>query len=139
MTYSLALSNKDLLVSQSRCQAIHGVDKLKQDMHTWLTEAYKVDRFNPQYGSTISSYVGQLNTKSNAFDIQIEVNRVLTNFQRYQKLLFSANQSAFSLNELLDTILDVKIEQNLDSLYLEIIFVTAASSSSIYSTSLRIQ
>lgn len=133
------MRNKDLLVSQSRCQLISGVDKLKQDMFTWLTEAYQVDRFNPQYGSTISSYVGQQNTLNNSFEIQIEVNRVLTNFQRYQKLLFSENQSLFSLDELLDTVIDVRAKQNLDTLSIEILFSTAASSDVVYTASLEVE
>ena len=134
MTHSLALKDGDLHVSSSRVQLVSGLDKLKQDIFTWITEAYRVDRFNPEYGSTVSSYVGQQNTVDNAFAIRIEINRVLTNMQRYQRMIYSANRNAFSPSELLDRVLDVRTRPSLDALHVEILFTTAAHPESTYST-----
>lgn len=134
MTHSLALKDGDLHVSSSRVQLVSGLDKLKQDIFTWITEAYRVDRFNPEYGSTVSGYVGQQNTIDNAFAIRIEINRVLTNLQRYQRMIYSANRNAFSPNELLDRILEIRTEQRLDSLHVKILFTTVAHPESTYAT-----
>lgn len=139
MTHSLALKDGDLDISSSSAQLVSGVNKLKQDIFTWITEAYRVDRFNPQYGSTVSSYVGQQNTPENAFAIRIEINRVLTNLQRYQRMLFSSNRSVYSPSELLDRVLEIRTTQRMDSLHVTILFTTASHPESVYTTEVTVQ
>lgn len=125
MTTSLALHRGDLLVKSRRAQLASGVDKLKQQIFLWLLEAYGVDRFHPQYGSTLSGYVGTVNTLDNAFEIEVEVHRVLGNLQRYQKTIYEAFPSRYTPDELLDTIIEVKAIPQLDRLDLTIVFATA--------------
>lgn len=125
MTKSFAVQNGDILVKSSSVQTVSGTDKLKQDIFVWLAEAYGVDRFHPQYGSTLSAHIGRLNTLDNAFAVEVETNRVLTNLQRYQKVLYEADPSRYQPEELLDTIIDVTATPNLDNLSLQITFATA--------------
>lgn len=126
MTTSFAIDKTgDLIVKSSKVQLVSGTDKLKQDIFTWITEAYGVDRFHPFYGSTMTSYIGQLNTLDNAFRIEIEVSRVLSNLQRYQKSLYDIEPGRFQPDELLDTVIDISAEPELDSLNLHIVFATA--------------
>lgn len=113
-------------------QKTRGLSKLKQDIFHWLAEAYKIDRFHPQYGSTLSSYIGTNLTVDSIFEIEVETYRVLSNFQRYQKIQYSNNQERYTQDELLDTVIEVNVDQRVDNLYIEVIFVTAENSNREY-------
>ena len=125
MTYSLMLSGGDLSTASSMLQTVSGTEKLKQDIHAWLTEAYQIDRFHPKYGSLMTSYIGQPMNVDSVFAIQVEVARVLSNLQSYQKQMYQQDPTLYSPDELLDYVYDISTVFDQDRLRIGITFRTA--------------
>lgn len=125
MTKSLAITNKDLDVQRGQVGVVVGVRKLIQDMSQWLVEEYRIDRFHPDYGSTLSNMVGENISETTKFLIQNEVLRVLRNFQSIQLQKFRANPSLFSLDQLLDEVVRVETKPFYDAVYVTVFFRTA--------------
>lgn len=125
MTYSLMLSGGDLSSASSMLQTVSGTEKLEQDIHAWLTEAYQIDRFHPKYGSLMTSYIGQPMNVDSVFAIQVEVARVLSNLQSYQKQMYQQDPTLYSPDELLDYVDDISTVFDQDRLRIGIIFRTA--------------
>ncbi len=125
MTYSLMLSGGDLSTASSMLQTVSGTEKLKQDIHAWLTEAYQIDRFHPKYGSLMTSYIGQPMNVDSVFAIQVEVARVLSNLQSYQKQMYQQDPTLYSPDELLDYVDDISTVFDQDRLRIGITFRTA--------------
>ena len=125
MTYSLMLSGGDLSTASSMLQTVSGTEKLKQDIHAWLTEAYQIDRFHPKYGSHMTSYIGQPMNVDSVFAIQVEVARVLSNLQSYQKQMYQQDPTLYSPDELLDYVDDISTVFDQDRLRIGITFRTA--------------
>lgn len=125
MTYSLMLSGGDLSTASSMLQTVSGTEKLKQDIHAWLTEAYQIDRFHPRYGSLMTSYIGQPMNVDSVFAIQVEVARVLSNLQSYQKQMYQQDPTLYSPDELLDYVDDISTVFDQDRLRIGITFRTA--------------
>lgn len=125
MTYSLMLSGGDLSSASSMLQTVSGTEKLKQDIHAWLTEAYQIDRFHPKYGSLMTSYIGQPMNVDSVFAIQVEVARVLSNLQSYQKQMYQQDPTLYSPDELLDYVDDISTVFDQDRLRIGITFRTA--------------
>lgn len=125
MTYSLMLSGGDLSTASSMLQTVSGTEKLKQDIHAWLAEAYQIDRFHPKYGSLMTSYIGQPMNVDSVFAIQVEVARVLSNLQSYQKQMYQQDPTLYSPDELLDYVDDISTVFDQDRLRIGITFRTA--------------
>ena len=125
MTYSLMLSGGDLSTASSMLQTVSGTEKLKQDIHSWLTEAYQIDRFHPKYGSLMTSYIGLPVNVDSVFAIQVEVARVLSNLQSYQKQMYQQDPTLYSPDELLDYVDDISTVFDQDRLRIGIAFRTA--------------
>ena len=125
MTYSLMLSGGDLSTASSMLQTVSGTEKLKQDIHAWLTEAYQIDRFHPKYGSLMTSYIGQPMNVDSVFAIHVEVARVLSNLQSYQKQMYQQDPTLYSPDELLDYVDDISTVFDQDRLRIGITFRTA--------------
>lgn len=125
MTYSLMLSGGDLSTASSMLQTVSGTEKLKQDIHAWLTEAYQIDRFHPKYGSLMTSYIGQPMNVDSVFAIQVEAARVLSNLQSYQKQMYQQDPTLYSPDELLDYVDDISTVFDQDRLRIGITFRTA--------------
>lgn len=125
MTYSLMLSGGDLSSASSMLQTVSGTEKLEQDIHAWLTEAYQIDRFHPKYGSLMTSYIGQPMNVDSVFAIQVEVARVLSNLQSYQKQMYQQDPTLYSPDELLDYVDDISTVFDQDRLRIGITFRTA--------------
>lgn len=125
MTYSLMLSGGDLSTASSMLQTVSGTEKLEQDIRAWLTEAYQIDRFHPRYGSLMTSYIGQPMNVDSVFAIQVEVARVLSNLQSYQKQMYQQDPTLYSPDELLDYVDDISTVFDQDRLRIGITFRTA--------------
>ena len=134
MTYSLMLSGGDLSTASSMLQTVSGTEKLKQDIHAWLTEAYQIDRFHPKYGSLMTSYIGQPMNVDSVFAIQVEVARVLSNLQSYQKQMYQQDPTLYSPDELLDYVDDISTVFDQDRLRIGITFRTATGYTSYTET-----
>jgi len=104
---------------------VQGVDKLTQDLSVWLREQYGVDRFHPDYGSTLDSYIGDVMDDVLIHDIQVETLRILTNYQNIQSVSLQKAPSKYTLDELLDSVESVDCVAGYDSVYVTVRFSTA--------------
>ena len=104
----------DLSVLGRSTRLVSGTGKLIQDLNCWLREAYGVDRFHRSYGSVLPSFIGQVITDDALFEVEVEVRRVLQNYQAVQIRRLRETPSVFSRAELLDEIIDVKVTPSYD-------------------------
>jgi phage baseplate assembly protein W len=109
MSYSLMISNGDLVLQGSALGIVWGTDKLKQDLTLWMTERYGVDRFHPNMGSNFQNYIGGIISYSTQSIVYSEAMRILDNYQRVQMAALKANPTLFSLDELLWNIDNVNV------------------------------
>lgn len=114
MSFSLQVSNGDLVQTGSQLSIVYGTDKLTQDMTLWLAERYGVDRFHPSYGSNLENYIGGMIGYGTQSMVYSEVMRVLTNYQKVQMAGFKSAPSNYALAELLWTINNVNVGVNYD-------------------------
>lgn len=131
MTYSLALSNGDLVQQGSQLAIVSGTDKLYQDVTLWLTERYGGDRFHPTYGSALESFIGGVIGTSTQAQAYNEILRVLANYQNQQDQAFRANPNAFSVSELLYSVDNVSVTVSYDTVQAIISVSNPASSTTI--------
>lgn len=115
MSFSLQVSNGDLVMQGSQLGIVYGAAKLKQDMTLWLSERYGIDRFHPFYGSNYQNYIGGIVSYSTKTTVYNETMRVLDNYQRVQFAAFKANPSLFSLSEIMWSINTVNVGISYDT------------------------
>ena len=125
MSFSLKLLNGDLDLSSNKMGTVQGVAKLTQDLSVWLREEYGIDRFHPDYGSALDTYIGEPLDEVLEHDIQVEILRVLGNYQQIQSVSFQKSPSKYTLDELLDQVVSVECTANYDSVYVTVNFTTA--------------
>lgn len=127
MTFSLAVSNGDLVRKGSQLGIVHGSDKLKQDLTLWLSERYGIDRFHPAMGSNFQNYIGGIISYSTRATIYSEAMRVLDNYQKVQFQSMRAAPQLYSLSELLWSINEVNVGVGFDSVSVNVSVSNASS------------
>lgn len=135
MSFSLALSDGDLVQQGSNLGIVYGTDKLVQDMTCWLEERLGVDRFHPRYGSVLPNFIGGVVTASTQAAVQSEIDRVLGNYQAVQQQAFGNNPQLFSLDELLNALTDVNVGITYDTVSAAVSVSTGANTLASVSTS----
>ncbi len=126
MTTSFRLSDGDLVLSGSQLSVVSGEAKLAQDIQLWVKEIYQNDRFHPQFGSVLESFIGEIIGSEIQFYIENEVRRVLENYQTIQLKGIANNSDIYSDNELLDTINSIKVTINYDKIIVAVSVTTVA-------------
>lgn len=134
MTYSLSLEKKDLRTIGSQLGIVFGLEKLSQDLDSWLREGFQTDRFHPNYGSVLDSYIGTLIDDSSQFHIEQEVFRVLQNYQSVQMVRLKENPSRFSYDEILGDITSVTSVIQYDAIIVTISYTTYTGTSQVLTT-----
>lgn len=77
---TLALFGGDLVVSSEGHKTITGSKKIRQDLALALGESYGNDRFHPNWGSTLPTYVGRpISTDTNML-VKSEIARVVQSY-----------------------------------------------------------
>lgn len=131
MSYSLAIQNGDLVKQGSNLGVVWGIDKLKQDLQLWMTERYGGDRFHKDLGSTLQDHIGSVITPSTKYEIHTEVLRVLDNYQRVQMYGFKRNPKLYSMEELLENIVNVAVNVTYDTVSVSVSVESAARTPAI--------
>ena len=126
MSYSLAVSNGDLVRQGANLAVVWGIDKLKQDLQLWVAERFGGDRFHPEMGSILQDYIGTVISPRTKAEIEDEVMRVLDNYQRVQIYGFKRNPRLYSMTELLDKVKDVSVSVNYDTISVSVSVRTVA-------------
>lgn len=120
MSYSLAVSDGDLVQEGSALGLVFGVDKLKQDIHLHLSEQYGADRFHLGMGSILQDFIGGIVNESNRVEVYGEVLRVLQNYQTLQVKRFKDQPQSLSSSELLVSIDEIDVTVQYDSINVKI-------------------
>jgi phage baseplate assembly protein W len=126
VSHSIQLLNGDIAVTGSTFNYVTGLDKLMQDMQLWILEPYGTDLMHSTFGSMLDSYIGTIISSTAQQMIQSEVLRVLSNYQQLQLKRYTANPTKFSPDELLNTINSVSVQIQYSSVYVVVLFTTAA-------------
>jgi phage baseplate assembly protein W len=126
MSYSLAVSNGDLVRQGSNLAVVWGIDKLKQDLQLWVAERFGGDRFHPDMGSTLQDYIGTVISRRTKAEIEDEVMRVLDNYQRVQVYGFKREPRHYSMTQLLEAVKDITINVTYDTVTVAVSVVSAA-------------
>lgn len=116
MSYSLAIVDGDLARVGSRLDVVYGVDKLRQDIHCWLTERYGGDRFHVKMGSILNDFIGDIATQSARVEVQSEVLRILQAYQAIQAKRLKENPEKLSSSEMLVSIDDIRVTMSYDTI-----------------------
>ena len=127
MSFSLAVSDGDLVQQGSALGIVYGIDKIKQDLQLWVTEPYGGDRFFPSMGSILQDMIGGVIDRSTLDRVTNEVYRVLDNYQRVQFAALNKNPAKFSTSELLFSIDDVSARLGYDTVTVIVKVRSAAS------------
>lgn len=112
MSYSLKITDGDLVANGSQLGIVFGIDKLKQDIFLWIMERYGGDRFHVNMGSILQEFVGSIATESTRAEVHSEVFRVLQNYQALQLRRFKENPQLMSASELLVSVDDIATQLN---------------------------
>ena len=116
MSYSLAISDGDLVQQGSQLGLVFGIDKLKQDVNMWMLEQHQGDRFHVSYGSILQDFIGGIANNATRAEVHGEVLRVLQNYQFAQLRRFRENPELFSASELLVSVDDVTTTLDYDTI-----------------------
>ena len=126
MSYSLAISNGDLVRQGSNLAVVWGIDKLKQDLQLWVTEKFGGDRFHPTMGSILQDYIGSVISLRTRAEIEDEVLRVMDNYQKVQMYGFKINPRLYSMSELLESVDDISVSVGYDTVSVSVSVRSAA-------------
>lgn len=116
MSYSLAISDGDLVQQGSQLGLVFGVNKLRQDVNLWMLERHGGDRFHVSYGSILQDFIGGIANKATRAEVYGEVLRVLQNYQFAQLRRFKENPELFSASELLVSVDDISATMDYDTI-----------------------
>lgn len=81
---TLAVVDGDLVLDASRYATVSGSQRVAQDLGIALREHFGVDRFHPNWGSLLPTYVGAAMGEGFHTQIAGEVKRVLGNYMAVQ-------------------------------------------------------
>ena len=132
---TLALSQGDLVVSgQSGHKTITGLAKVRQDLALALAEPYGDDRFHPQWGSVLPSYVGTPITAETELHVRSEVARVIQTYidtQRNEVLndALNSRRTRYSTADVVAEVTDVQTEVAWDIIRVKVTLRTASNQS----------
>ena len=115
------VTNGDLVLSNGSFATVEGPEKIVQDLGIASATEYGTDRFHPRYGSVLSNYIGQPISDSTNMLVKSEMTRIINNYRAIQ--LSNANgyitkglQAPYSQDEMVQSILNISVQQNYDTL-----------------------
>ena len=116
---TLEVENGDLVLANGSFATVTGPSKVSQDIEIATLTPYGSDRFHPRYGSVFASYIGTASNPSTATFIRTEMLRIIKNYMAVQlsKVRSAAQQgqaSPFAQGELVASIGDINVQQQLD-------------------------
>jgi phage baseplate assembly protein W len=116
---TLVVQNGDLVLANGAFSTVTGPAKVEQDIEIATLTPYGSDRFHPRYGSVFANYIGTASNPSTATFIRTEMLRVIRNYMAVQlSKVKAASQkgqaSPFSQGELVSSIGDINVQQQLD-------------------------
>lgn len=147
MSWSLKISNGDLVIGQGQLDTVIRDGKLVQDFRHFLLTRLGSDPLYPWYGSsidgsdTVESPIATTDWAFARVQIESEIRRCAAQYQRLQfdraksdRLRY--NKSTLTAAEILAAITDITFNQEADALTVKIFIVTATDSEHIIDVTL---
>jgi hypothetical protein len=142
MSWSLKLENGDLSISGSRIGIVTGKAKLAQDLRNWILEHMGTDDLHPGFGSlldggitpqgaVVPGVIGTDDLDVAEVEIRSEIQRIVSDYQSLQLARaksdkLSYGRATMTPSEVLLSLDDIAIEQNMDTLKVTISISTAS-------------
>lgn len=136
MSWSLRVSNGDLVLDGTKFGTVANENKLLQDFRHFILERMGTDLDHPWYGSLIDggikpngqeveSIIAETNWSTIKLRIEADIRRIGTQYQRMQLERAKSdrnryNRSTLSLGEILAAINEITFAQQADALYVNI-------------------
>lgn len=126
---TLALVGGDLALGEGGYRTLTGPARIRQDLALAMAEPYGHDRFHPEYGSVLSSYIGQPLDAELELLVRSEVVRVLHQYIGAQQAdiaadALSGSRSRFSYADVVDEISSVTTDVSYDTLKVTVVLRT---------------
>lgn len=132
MSFTIELQDGDISLSGNTFSVIDGIEKLKQDLSTWLRERYRSDRFHTSYGSTLDLFIGGVISPETLFEIENEVGRVLMNYQALQYRRYREDPQSLTPDEILSEINNVTASATFDRVEVSVDFSTYRGTRAVF-------
>lgn len=131
---TLALVNGDLAVGQGGYQTLTGTARIRQDLALALAEPYGHDSYHPEWGSVLSSYIGEPLTGELELLVRSEVVRVLQQYVAAQAAdiaadALSGSRSRYSFGDVVDQITSITTAVTYDTCQVSVVLKTRSGSS----------
>lgn len=142
MSWSLRVSNGDLVLQSGKLGIVSGQNKLVQDLRHFLLERMGSDPLHPDYGSlidggvtpagrTVASPIGGTDWRFVALELEADIRRICALYQngqveRARKDRQRYNRVTLTPAEILLAVTDVTFQQNMDTLNVTISLSTGA-------------
>lgn len=128
---TLKLSNGDLTLSGRAFAEVSGTGKVAQDLRGALAEPLGNDRFHPGWGSTLGDFISTIADEETQFEVEAEVNRVISNYAAIQRDkvvadIHSGGGSRFTTDEILQRVAGVSTTVTQDRVAIDIRLQTAS-------------
>jgi phage baseplate assembly protein W len=122
----------DLVVGGSAgFQTVSHRKKVQQDLGLAISEPVGTDRFHPNFGSSLPSYIGTAQTDITLALIEGEIRRVIANYNAIQTAQVQADilarvRSRIANDEIISRIDKIDIKQTYDAVTVRVYIVTRA-------------
>lgn len=128
---TMLLRDGDLVPSHRDFVMITGTGKVAQDLRCALLEPMGNDRFHTGWGSTLEDFLATIANEDTRFDVESEVNRVISNYVAVQRDKIEADiygdtETRFTTSEIVQRIRSVEARIDADSVQVTITLVTVS-------------
>lgn len=135
MSFTIQIQDGDIALHGNTFAVTDGIEKLKQDLTTWLKERYRSDRFHTSYGSILDGFIGGVVSQNVLFEIETEVNRVLQNYQALQYRRYKSDPQSLTPSEILAEINNVTATASYDRVTVAVDFTTYLGTTAVFTVS----
>ena len=128
---TLALANGDLVVAPGGYTTLTTAAKIRQDMALGLGEPLGNDRFHPEWGSVLPTYIGQPVNEETEMLVQAEVARIIEQYMAVQQRGISQDSiagrmSRYDAADVVAGVQQLTVDLRYDTLRVTVALVTQA-------------
>lgn len=126
---TLSLQGGDLVIGPQGHRTISASPKIRQDLALALGESYGNDRFHPQWGSTLSHFIGRPTVADTEMMVRSEVARVVQGYIDVQRSeivndALAGRRSRFTTADVVSRLDKITTRINFDTIRIKLSLVT---------------
>jgi phage baseplate assembly protein W len=128
---TLALANGDIVVAPGGYATLTAAPKIRQDLALALGEPLGNDRFHPEWGSVLPTYIGQPIDDETDMLVRAEVARVIEQYMSIQQRDISRDaqngaSSRYSTQDVVAGVQDIVVNVRYDTIQITVALLTQA-------------